>query len=342
MILYADDVGCVARRPSNASPSPRSARHTYLSSSRLPPRPGSAWLGQRAKGADMVRSGRLAFVSAITCASLAASVLVSPAAMAVPGLQLISFSSPHDSSANKRARAACPAGRQVVGAAASILNGQGQAILTGYRPVDGGSLSYVDVAAREDQTGYAGSWSLTAYALCALPVAGWQIVSATNVPGSPSNATVIANCPAPKRPLGFGGWIDNPGAGQVILNDTYVTSVETATGATGVEDEAGFAGIWSVSAYAICATPVPGRQVVTGAFPPAGMDSSSPKSFTLSCPAGKSVHGIGARINGSIQDTTLDDLVPAANLTSVTFSAFEDEDGEPGGWQLRGIVVCAT
>jgi hypothetical protein len=290
----------------------------------------------------MVRSGRLVFVSVITCASLAASVLVSPAVMAVPGLQLISFSSPYDSSASKRARAACPAGRQVVGAAASILNGQGQAILTGYRPVHDGSLSYVDAAAHEDQTGYAGSWSLTAYALCALPVAGWQIVSGANGPGSPSNSFASVICPAPKRPLGFGGWIDNPGAGQVILNATYVVSSDTATGAEGVEDEAGFAGIWSVSAYAICATPVPGREVVTGEFPSASMDSSSPKSFPLRCPAGKSVHGIGARINGSIQDTALEDLIPAANLTSVTFSAFEDEDGEPDGWQLRGILVCAT
>ena len=290
----------------------------------------------------MVRSGRLALASVMTCGLLAATVVVAPAALAVPGLQLISAGSTYDSSASKRVRAVCPAGRQVVGVAASILNGQGQAILTGYRPVDGGSFSYADVAAREDITGYAGSWSLTAYAICAMPVPGWQIVSATNVPASPSNAAVVATCPAGKRPLGFGGWIDNPGAGQVILNATYVVSSDTATGAEGVEDEAGFAGIWSVSAYAICATPVPGREVVTGEFPSASMDSSSPKSFPLRCPAGKSVHGIGARINGSIQDTALEDLIPAANLTSVTFSAFEDEDGEPDGWQLRGILVCAT
>ena len=287
----------------------------------------------------MVRSGRLALASVMTCGLLAATVVVAPAALAVPGLQLISAGSTYDSSASKRVRAVCPAGRQVVGVAASILNGQGQAILTGYRPVDGGSFSYADVAAREDITGYAGSWSLTAYAICAMPVPGWQIVSATNVPASPSNAAVVATCPAGKRPLGFGGWIDNPGLGQVILNDTYVTSTDTATGAIGIEDELGFAGLWTVSAYAICADPVPGRQVVTSV---SSLDSISPKSVSVSCPMGTTVHGLGARISGSIQDTTLDDLLPSANLASVTFSAFEDEDGEPGGWQLRGILVCAN
>jgi hypothetical protein len=287
----------------------------------------------------MVRSRRLALVGLTTSALFAATVLVAPAALAVPGLLLVSASSPYDSSASKRVRAVCPAGRQVVGVAASVLNGLGQAILTGYRPASAGSLSYADAAAHEDLTGYAGSWSLTAWALCALPVPGWQIVSATSASGSPSNATAIATCLPGQRPLGLGGWIDNPGLGQVILNDTYVTSTDTATGAIGIEDELGFAGLWTVSAYAICADPVPGRQVVTSV---SSLDSISPKSVSVSCPMGTTVHGLGARISGSIQDTTLDDLLPSANLASVTFSAFEDEDGEPGGWQLRGILVCAN
>jgi hypothetical protein len=283
--------------------------------------------------------GRLALVGVATLALSALTVVSPPPAQAVPGLQLVSASSGHNSLAGKQVQALCPAGLQVVGAAASVQDGQGEVILTGYRPVAGRAFHYVEAAAHEDDTGYASNWSITAYALCSPPIPGWELNHVTGATGSGSNGGAIALCGTGKLPLGLGGWVTNAGAGQVILNDVYLTSND-GVGARAVENEGGYEGLWNVTAYAICSPPIPGHQAVYQSKPASGWNSVNPKSLVLACPPGTQVHGVGARISGSTQDTTFSDLMPAANLTSVTFTAREDEDGEPDGWQLQAILVC--
>ncbi|GAA1410435.1 hypothetical protein ACFQZ4_35780 [Catellatospora coxensis] len=78
------------------------------------------------------------------------------------------------SSINKGLSVACPAGTKVHGTGAKAGSGPG-----GGSPVVGqlhlnriglfgaGALAGVDVAAHEDQTGYAGNWTTTVYAICA-------------------------------------------------------------------------------------------------------------------------------------------------------------------------------
>ena len=78
--------------------------------------------------------------------------------------------------------------------------------------------------------------------------------------------------------------------------DTVViTKIEPTQSLTGVYVTAfranGLPGFWSVTAFATCATPPPGLELVTayGAF------SSVNKGATATCPAGKTLLGTGAR-----------------------------------------------
>lgn len=77
-------------------------------------------------------------------------------------------------------------------------------------------------------------------------------------------------------------------------------------------------------------------------------DSDSPKSITVSCPAGKKVVGTGFDINGAvsgvspnqIKSVAIDQASIAANLGSATFSGYE-QDPTAAAWSVYGYVMCA-
>jgi hypothetical protein len=78
------------------------------------------------------------------------------------------------SSINKGLSVTCPAGTKVHGAGAKVGGGPGgdgtvlrQLHLNRIGLFGAGALAGVDVAAHEDQTGYAGTWTTTVYAICA-------------------------------------------------------------------------------------------------------------------------------------------------------------------------------
>ncbi len=71
-------------------------------------------------------------------------------------------------------------------------------------------------------------------------------------------------------------------------------------------------------------------------------DSSSTKSLTLSCPAGKVAIGGGAYVTGATGDVTIREVRPllAGGIGRLIVSAQEDPDGFAGTWQLSATVVC--
>jgi hypothetical protein len=81
----------------------------------------------------------------------------------VAGQQRVSASSAFNSS-DKFINVTCPAGTRVHGGAASLTGLIGQ----GYIDRIGITGSGADLDAREDQTGFTGSWSATVYAICAV------------------------------------------------------------------------------------------------------------------------------------------------------------------------------
>jgi hypothetical protein len=101
---------------------------------------------------------------------------------------------------------------------------------------------------------------------------------------------------------------------------------------------------WSLTAYAVCATTIPGAFAATAAGP---LDSANAKSATVTCPAGTRVTGAGGE--GASVDAAGDEwywapqaIRPDAALTSVTVDA-RDAPGKAGdpAWQPRAWAVCA-
>jgi hypothetical protein len=255
------------------------------------------------------------------------------ASAAVTHLQRYHAESPSNS-LDKAVPASCPAGKQVLGGGAELIGGESQVALNDVRP--NGPLTSVTAVAHEDQTGYAGSWSLRAYALCATPPPGLKRIPATS-PTNSTNKTVTVTCPAGKRLLGAGADISGGGR-EVVVQDIRVDSLTSVT-AQGVEDQDGTASDWLVSAYAICSNPVHLLERVVATSP---SNSLKAKSATATCPAGKRVVGGGGEVGGIGGQVVLGHIRPSDLLDSFTAHAAEDEDGTASNWTVRAFAICAS
>jgi len=255
-------------------------------------------------------------------------------AQAPPGLQRVAATSANNS-ADKGVTASCPAGKRVLGAGGDINTSNGQVLLDGLRP----NSSSVALNALEDETGNAANWSLTAYAICANPVAGLERLSATGPSDSANSKVNELSCPAGKQVVGGGGEI-NSANGQVVA-DAFVPggppgAALTTYRADAFEDDTGNPANWSLTTYAICANSAQ-RVVVSSPT-----DSNLSRSATANCPDAKGLTGAGAEITGGLGQVVLRALLLDVGDARFDARAFEDEDGTPADWSLRAYAICAT
>jgi hypothetical protein len=87
-------------------------------------------------------------------------------ALALPGLQLMTTTSPVDSAEHKELTMSCPAGTEVHSMGAEITRGAGQVRLDAMIP-QFGVQTQVLIGAIEDEDGYADRWSVTGHLICA-------------------------------------------------------------------------------------------------------------------------------------------------------------------------------
>jgi hypothetical protein len=263
----------------------------------------------------------------------------SSASAAVTGLELSGVGRTGPFSSVGSIGVDCTEGKRVLGAAGEISASDprtfGQVRLDDIRP--NASLTGVTVQGLADQDGTPSTWFLTSYAICANPIAGLVRISATSTLDS-ANKRVTAPCPAGKRVVGAGGDI-NAGNGQVLMDDLHPNSSLTGVTVQGVEDGDGFTGIWSLTAYAICADPVAGLERVSTTSP---LDSAPGKSVSANCPAGKQVVGAGGDVNAGNGQVVIPAITPNLALTRVTTPAVEDQDGFTGPWSVTAHAVCAS
>jgi len=291
---------------------------------------------------SLSRFGRLMACGASLIGLAAVQALLASGAEAVPGLQRTARTSVSDSSTFKTVAARCPVGKRVLGGGGTITGGRGQVVLQQLQPVQTATDDRFVVGAREDGTGYAGNWQLTAHALCANPLPGYNILpSGSASPSSNSPQNTLSFCLG--QPLvGFGGSI-NGAAGQVHLTNLASGSTSTFDFATiaAQEDANGFGGAWIVFVYAVCAN-TPANLTTVSATTPA---SSANKAATVTCPAGTRVHSAGAQLppaGSSPVDPSLviDQIAIGPQLRSVTVRAVEDESGTATNWSVRALALC--
>lgn len=201
---------------------------------------------------------------------------------------------------------------------------------------------------RKASSGFGGSVACGAIGLAVVQVLlanqagavpGLQRFARTSVSDSSTSKTVVANCPVGKRVLGGGGTVIG-GRGQVVLerlepmqaatNDRFVVGAR--------EDGTGFSGNWRLTAYALCADPIPLYAILPST---SGSPSSNSPQSTLSFCVGQPLIGFGGRINGGAGQVHLTSLVRDANGFAA-IAAREDANGFDGAWTVTTYAVCAT
>ncbi|MDG4801207.1 hypothetical protein [Micromonospora sp. WMMD980] len=206
-------------------------------------------------------SWRHAAVALALCGAAAVVVVAppaTPASAAVPGLVRISAVSATNSNDYRTVTATCPAGKVLTGTGYELNGATGEAVVDDLRPNGGPATAptSVTVGAYEADA-FAGNWSVTAYAICANPLAGLVRASVAGASNSNDFRSVAAPCPAGKVLTGAGYEV-NGATGEAVVDDfrpnggpaTAPTSVTSGT-----YEEDAFAGNWSLTSYAVCATP---------------------------------------------------------------------------------------
>ncbi|TDB70240.1 hypothetical protein [Micromonospora sp. KC723] len=268
-----------------------------------------------------------------------------PASAAVPGLVRISAVSASNSNDFRSVTAACPAGKVLIGTGYEVNGATGEVVVDDFTP-NGSTVTAptaVTVGAYEADT-FAGSWSVTAYAVCASPLAGLVRVTAAGTTDSNDFHGTTAACPTGKVMTGAG--FEMTGATGEAVVDDFTPNGSTVTAPTavtvGAYEAETFTGNWSLTAYAICASPVPGLVRFTAV---SASNSTDSRFVTANCGSGQVLTGTGFEMTGATGEVVVDDLRPNGSAviapTSVTAGAYE-EDVFAGNWTLRSYAICAT
>jgi hypothetical protein len=289
--------------------------------------------------------GRVLAAALVAAGTVAATFAApaAPAAAALPGLTYVSAQSQQDSTVFKSITIFCPAGLTVVGGGYQISGPDGAVVLDDFIPSPDGDRLTVSageiVGPGEPSDGTTANWFIVGTATCMQRPAGWQVVSQTSRFAPGPSGSITASCPFGKALIGAGESLQQ-GFGQISTSelrfgDNFVT-------ASAVDDEDGYSGSWSVSAFAVCANPLPGLQIVSSTLP---ADSNSPKVIRVDCPggtrvlsAGWSAGGPNAEQTDNMEATVFSTFVP----TTVQVVGTEDPDGFSGNWQEAAFAICAT
>jgi len=248
--------------------------------------------------------------------------------------QRVVAQSANNSEAFKVVSASCPGGMAVTGAGADITGGQGEVYLDVLLPDD----SPAEAVARgdEDFDGYARSWLVRAYAICASPLAGLERVSVTSSEDN-TDKSVSASCPLGKRVVGVGGSLGG------ATGEAAITAIRPNAALTFVTLEAKGLGssAWLATVDAICASPPPGLELVAATSDP----DSDPTTVIASCGIGKNLLGTGGEIGQTEFDTgraILEDIRPNALLTNVAVAGVEDQFAGFVDWTVTAYAICAS
>jgi hypothetical protein len=279
---------------------------------------------------------RLAATGSILVGLTAGGVVVATPASAVPGLTFVTAVSPLDSASSKEALATCPSGSRVLGGGGYIQGGGRQVHLTRLQAL-GSSDRFA--AGAEENGAYAGSWRVYAYGICARAPAGLEYVTFQSPRDSNAYKQVHAKCSPGKRVVSAGARIYGGNGDVVLLRfQPGLDQVEVEA----VEDEDGHSGDWMVWAHGVCADPLAGWELVSGATP----TNSSDKVNSVGCPAGKRLHGFGSAMNGESQadwgEAIHAGAYPDAGLTTATTVVLEDVTGIANSWFTSIVAICAT
>jgi hypothetical protein len=166
-----------------------------------------------------------------------------------PGVQIVSATSVPSSNSFTGISATCPGTKRLVGAGGRINGGGGQVDLL---TLPEGSLlsNRTTAAGQEDRNGFAGSWSVTSYAVCvtASDLFDLQLVKTFAAGDGTTFKSATATCPTGMQATGGAGWADTPAHVEFIEPNNAIRPTSIKVGAVAAT---GFTG--QVIAIAVCA-----------------------------------------------------------------------------------------
>ena len=278
------------------------------------------------------RVGGFTFSAAAAIMILGTAVVqaatAAPAAAAFSGQHIVSSESPALSSNSHTQYAVCPDGQQVIGGGGIVDNDlRDKVFLTASFPLSDASAWQVNGARMND---WRGTWHVVAYAICASPVAGWEIQWGNSGPGAATFKTTFTfKCSNGKKVLSAGGRINDAPAGSVGLTMIRPDDALTIGRASARVAPGGYGRSWSVDSFAICAFPSPKVQN-------SGAIGSGPE-VVWSCPAGTTPVGVGG--GGGLIDLGqfyLIGLAPTPTGVWVTMTGASER------WGTLAQVTCAN
>jgi hypothetical protein len=129
------------------------------------------------------------------------------------GVQIVSHTNDPTSAGTDQAGTQCPAGKSLIGAGGKIDNGNGQVDL-GITTNSSGPFPFGSAAfAKEDADGFAGSYTVTGYSVCARPnvFGDFQQFKTQFNTTAPSQTPPPVACPSGLRLTGLAGATETPG-----------------------------------------------------------------------------------------------------------------------------------
>jgi hypothetical protein len=283
-------------------------------------------------GASLRRRGAaLLLVAGSLTAGVAQPAAASAVRQPLTGLVSVSDTTDYDDDRIKLASITCPNNKTVVGTGWSTNPASGQLRLQFLIPNEHSVIAQV----HEDYTYYSSPWSLTVYAMCADRPSGWYLTNHRASTHSDSYHTARATCSGGTVPLGV-GVEQSTGQGQIVVTD--INPDFTGVSVAAYEYEDGTNTDWWIRAYAICADPPTGWQLLSSSN-----QTSYPRTseFTT-CSAGRTALSAGVDLNGAHGEVALTALRPGSYQDDQfgLADANEDETGTPDDWTLTGDVIC--
>jgi len=207
----------------------------------------------------MDKTSRRTALGVLVAAVLLAPVVAAPPAHAnATGAVEVLAATPIDRMVEKQAVAVCPPEKRVIGGGARTRNApEFRVRLIRMQPIhDAAGDRYVAVAHAD--SGVMQPWLLQAWAICADPVPGLEIVSVAVFKTVAASLTVSAACPDDSALIGMGGATSAAGYNQLsVVAPTDAGGSESGNntrpvGVTVTGQAVASGGRWQVTAYAVC------------------------------------------------------------------------------------------
>jgi hypothetical protein len=149
--------------------------------------------------------------------------------------------------------------------------------------------------------------------------------------------TISAFCPAGTRVTGGGGRVVGftSHVHMVRLQPVHTNNLDRFE-VVARADEEGTSAQWALTAFAICAAPLPGQVIVAGT---STLGSPNNRRASSRCPDGTMALGTGGRITGGEGQVQLNQTT--AGPTGGLAQGQEDVTGFVGEWTVTSYAVCA-